>query len=445
VKKILAYFTLVFFLLGPAGVRPAQAALPILVPVAVGAVVVVAGALSTGSPALYAKSVKDAADATVDAATGKIRKAMIVAMAIGNTKYGYGHTVEADLSSVTPIAKGNSEYPIVRDALDAATIDDNLGPPEVGQVVETTTGIRKKITSVNPSIMTGNGAIPEGLTYLDTYHSYMVGAGHKYIGGNRYISSSYYVLYYGPYQINNDAHWYSQSIGGTNTTDAVYPIPGYTIDPVKFADSIVPSEDFIDETDLLLGNHPAAINPASVPQPFTTPQVQAAAAAEAAAVSQTAATTAQAAADADPTNTALQIAAAQAAADAAQAAIAADAAVADVAVDEPEPIVIPDLPIPLALPETPEPPLIDFSPFSSLGTGAMEKLPFSLINSVADIFATFEGAPVAPSMDVTLIQGAPSHSLSMIAWEAGAAWWRRMVAIMFHASVVYAILRRWVY
>lgn len=444
-KKILAYFTLVFFLLGPAGVRPAKAALPILVPVAVGAVVIAAGVINAGSPALYAKAVTNAADAVVDAVSGKISKALIVAQVIGNTKYGHGHNVEADLSSVTPIAKGNSEYPIVRDALDAATIDDNLGPPEVGQVVETTTGIRKKITSVNPSIMTGNGGIPLGQTYLDTYHSYMVGAGHKYIGGNRYISSSYYVLYYGPYQINNDAHWYAQSIGGTNTTDAVYPIPGYTIDPVKFADSISPSEDFVDETDRLVGDHPGVINPASVPQAFTGPQVQAAAAAETSAVAQSAATTAQAAADADPTNTALQIAAAQAATAAAQAAIAADAAVADVAVDEPIVEEIPALPTAPTLPESSEPPAIDFSPLHSLGDGAMEKLPFSLINSVADIFATFEGAPVAPSMEITLIQGAPSESLSMIAWEAGAAWWRRMVAIMFHASVVYAILRRWVY
>jgi len=391
----------------PLGLRPAYSALPILVPVAVGAVVVAAGAINAGSPALYAKAVTGAADAAVDAVSGKITKAMIVALAIGNTKYGYEKNIESELSAVAPVATGNPEYPIVSAALLAAWIDISSPAPVSGNVFALSDGTKKKITSIGAGLQAGPIGYNAPITLAQAMANYFGGGGFSNIGGNRRVNSAISYIYYNP-SLSEPFNGVQQfrityaTITTTTTNDPVYPVPSGNVDPVTFAASVAPSQDFVDEIDRLWGNHPGVINPATVPQPFLSPQVKAAAATEAASVAQTAAATAQAAADADPTNTALQVAAAQTATAATQAAIVADAAVAEVASaeaveSESEPEVPPynpsDLDGPYTLPE------VDFGErFRQFINALKGSSIFSLPNSVLG------GVPAAGISTMT-IQG----------------------------------------
>jgi hypothetical protein len=454
VKKILAYFTLVFFLLGPAGVRPAHAVAPLAV-VAVGALIsatLVAGAGTYSPPDIDGGAV-------VDAVTGDIKRKVIIAKMFGvgaeaALKGMAGQVVLSYNQVVDWVTAHPNDFPAMLEPINASLISEPVPPPATGDVAVLTYS-SSSLGNCSSTFKRVLGSVSVHFPNPSSTNNISdICSGRVSNHGNYFGSTGNYVYVFTNFRISGGiAYWdtqtrYNSSSSTSNPTWPPPPVPAVRT-PDLFSPAVgVPSQEFLDEVDKIIRDYPPAIS--SQPVPFTVPQVEAALAQATADIAAAADASAADALALDPTNVALQIAASNAATAAQIASVNAQVAESKVEVtpeEIAEPIVeeIPALPTVPTLPESSEPPAIDFSPLHSLGDGAMEKLPFSLINSVADIFATFEGSPVAPSMDITLIQGAQSHSLSMIAWEAGAAWWRRMVAIMFHASVVYAILRRWVY
>jgi len=156
---------------------------------------------------------------------------------------------------------------------------------------------------------------------------------------------------------------------------------------------------------------------------------------------QTSVTTIQTLADADPTNTALQAQLEQAKIMAAQginSSIADDAQTVEVSLTDPVEIAdetdMPSVPAVSRIE-------LDFSPLLALQDQCMTRFPFTLFASVAGMFDYLVATPVAPS--ISWSWAGHQSSISFSVCDNLALTLRVVMAALFHASIIYAIIRRW--
>lgn len=164
------------------------------------------------------------------------------------------------------------------------------------------------------------------------------------------------------------------------------------------------------------------------------------AARDAVAAAQTAVSTAEQRLAADTTNTALQQELDKARLDLANAQLAQTQA--DTAADSPTAEPQEDTP-PSAAPAPDADVAINLSPLLGIQDKALSKFPFSLVASLAGIYSGLTAAPVTPYFMVPMPWNIPSIKCDLSQWDGFAEKWRLMLAMFFHASCIYAIVRRY--
>lgn len=416
---------------------PAHAFVP-LAAVAVGAAIAATGVMVAGA-GVYKPPTFAQANAAVDQVTGDITRKVVVARAfvdgVSAGMKGYQSQYTLDFPKVAEWVRNNvPSYPALYPAVDAAK---TILPytPLPGEVIKYPDGTNHTIVSKYGSqqhyIWYGCPSVEQA------YLSYNVDFG----GGYRTTTppgTTVLRLCWNFVDTGSNVEFDYQDWLVSNTTNPPTVRPS-TDDPTKFAAAYPNTEAGQDETDRIAAENPAAVK--SAPPAFTLDQIKEASAQAMREVLNEQAVSAEAAAAADPTNTALQVAAQQARNAAEQAAVEAEAikAETETKTEEPEKTDTP----PPAGPALDQDLQIDFSPFLGLKDKAMSKFPFSAVSSLGSIFSGLTADPVTPSMDMPMPWGLPSAKISLSKWDDFAAKWRFLIAMMFHASCIYAIVRRY--
>jgi len=435
---------------GPFGLRPAHAAIPLAV-VAVGGIIAASGVMVAGA-GVYKPPTFDQANAAVDSITGDISRKVIVARMFGEGATtglrGFQSQYTLDFPKAYEWIKANlPSFPSLGPAATAATLQTPIVSPAVNDVFAGTSGNRKILT-VGAVTRTGGFYAYPGEDVFAALKRFYATTAPVEIGGQRLTNTGYTVLVFGPYEDgyvvassgNRLCYASTCPITTTSTTYPLYPVPDTYADPQRFAAAYPNTESGQDETDRIAADNPGAVK--TPPQAITPDQIKEAGAQASAAAAESTAVTAEAAAAADPTNTALQIAADQARAAAIQAAIDAQTITGELETTKSEEEEKTNTPPP-AGPALDQDLQVDFSPFLGLKDKAMGKFPFSAVASLGSIFSGLTADPVTPSMDMPMPWGLPSAKISLSKWDDFAVKWRFLIAMMFHVSCIYAIVRRY--
>ncbi len=428
---------------------PAQAIVP-LAAVAVGAVIAATGVMVAGA-GVYKPPTFDQANAVVDSVTGDITRKVVVARMFGDGVTaglkGFASAYTLDFPSFSPtVASSPSTYPAISPALLDSWRDYNSAAPAVGDVFWAANGTIKKVIltrafSLNQSLISLPGEDAAG-----AFNRWAAASGYYLIGGNRAVHPYFTSMIYAPYEGETFSDgsirvWFSKdNITCANTTLDAYPVPKGDYRPGLFAKSFPATEAAQDDSDRIAVQNPSAIK--SMPQAITPEQYAEAAKQASAEMAQANADIAKQLADAHPDDVVLQAAANAAQALADQAKIDASAQEAILEATKPEEIEKTDTPPP-AGPALDQDLQIDLSPFLGLKDKAMGKFPFSAVASLGSIFSGLTADPVTPSMDMPMPWGLPAAKISLSKWDDFAVKWRFLIAMMFHASCIYAIVRRY--
>lgn len=479
-KRFFILLTLFFYLAGPfGGVRPAHAVLPVaavaaspLIPMAVGA------ALSMGivrGATVYAPQIYEAGQLGAQAVDRTVSRSVVVgrelAVAGQNQVFGYAHNLLLGMDSLADYVREHaSALPHLFDAVDSAQ--------------PVTTGVSKisgwPVTYCEPYVAGIDPAIQfvcgSGTTEFNEVNRiwFLPGGGNSVYRDSTYTSSSFYasgncmslkgipsgsvavlaLTYTNPlYQCIND--W--DGVGITmkrgdvaqiNVAEADIDPDIPPLDPGLFGQAIdnqiaTSGQSLADEIDDVISENPPGVI-AESPPAITAEQLNGALSRAIADVANGNATVAEAAAAADPTNTALQIAAQEARAAADQAAIAAQIAEAQIELgDDPLPPLDLQVQPPGAAPAPAVASEIDFTPLLSLKDAALGKFPFSAMSGLGTFFDTLTADPVAPAFQFPPVFGRDDIVLSLSVLDPIAAGWRYALAFFFHASCIYGIIRRY--
>ena len=450
-------FLIVFLLVspGPLGLRPAHAMVPLAI-VAVGGIIAATGVMVAGA-GVYKPPTFAQANAVVDSVTGDINRKVVVARAfadgLSSGLRGFQSQYTLDFAKAADWIKSHTaSYPLLSPAIIAATTS-TASIPAVGSIVA--------FDPAHPQSQNWSTGT-DGQNIVDAYGGDYASKGScsaffaaQCAAGNilrcvdriQYSTASPYKPTGVSYNVHVNANGicYLSAFSFNTATelltnDAVnYPPPGI-VSPSAFAAAYPNTQAGQDETDKIAADNPAAIK--SPPAAISAAQVDEASKQAAAQSAADTAQTAQAAAAADPTNTALQVAAQQAKAAADQAQIAAQSATGQLETTKPDDPPKTDTPPP-AGPALDQDLQIDLSPFLGLKDKAMGKFPFSAVASLGSIFSGFTADPVTPSMDMPMPWGLPAAKISLSKWDDFATKWRLLVAMMFHVSCIYAIVRRY--
>jgi len=273
---------------GPLGLRPAHA-LPLLVPVVVGAAI--AGIVVAGAT-VYKPATHSEGHISVDQVSGDISRAVTVALGFGvgvsTVLRGMQSRYVLDFDKMTDWIKDHpSDYPALSSVVDGATTYD---PPVVGDVVAPhDSSSRFYITSYRT------------LIEPNTIRPYSLGYG----TGSHYLLAVYSIDHIGKFDdlfgIYNIYQW-----TGTVVTDPETERP-HTVSPAVFANNLPLTQTIANELDDICSDYPPAVS--VLPDTFTPEQIETASKRAIADAKEEYAVTAKAAAAADPTNIALDIAA----------------------------------------------------------------------------------------------------------------------------------------
>lgn len=426
---------LIFLVLGFA--KPSKAvapALALLNPAVLGSVVVAGGVMS-GAAAHYAPAVYEAGQSAVDQAA-KFHRTLYQAQKFvlsSGVEYFVGRAEEitAELGNAGSVLYDwVVSNPLVAPLLNSA-IEDSLIPGDPvldpGTTILNDTDIGGgQIGSVQ---LLGPFDIPH-YGYLSTTEGNCQGVSTPQwfnpVFGNYSKARIWYQessVYPGQWEC-----WYQDYNVAVNPDNL--PVDNNSIfDPTAFADSIssLPAQDVASEIDSMIAANPLAF---SGSPSWSTSETTNAVNLVQSAITDQAAADAAAALASDPTNTDLQIAAADAAlvADLAAAAAAAPA--------EEIPEVMPTVgPVEISS--------IDFSPLLALQDIAMTKFPFNLLSSVAGFFSIINAAPVTPYFEwQPLIFNSPV-TISLSSWDKAAAIFRGIIILFFNASMIFLVVKRW--
>jgi len=436
-NRIFTAFFVVYLLVspGPLGIRPAHANPAALAVVAVGALI---SATLVAGAGVYSQSVYDASKDAADAVSGAISRDVLVAkmVAVGGQQIAYGVAgqVKLDYDKVCDWVLAHPlDFPLLSVPVKASNFDQTTIPFS-GEIIKLNGLTYKVLAITDMGYFISNGGFPP---------SYWISTYTQNIGGSIWKNPAHSPIYF-------DAYWDFQLVGTDQTrmrhimvstqllsaTPTTFP---QVRDKTKFAPAYSHSAATQAEIDKLIFGNPAAV--IAKPASFTAAQVDAAIAKALAAQAAAVQATAESKLAADPTNTALQVAADQAKAVADKAAIEStlqDAKVEATPDDPPKT----DTPPP-AGPALDQDLQIDLSPFLGLKDKAMGKFPFSAVASLGSIFSGLTADPVTPSMDMPMPWGLPVAKISLSRWDDFAVKWRLLVAMMFHASCIYAIVRRY--
>lgn len=187
---------------------------------------------------------------------------------------------------------------------------------------------------------------------------------------------------------------------------------------------------------------PAAADTAPPAAAPSTAQIDAWKAQNAAATADAAADILEQASASDPTNATLAAQAAAARYAAQQAQLAADqyAQDAEGTTEQTPPL---EVTPPGAAPAPDADLAIDLSPLLGLKDRALSKFPFSTIAGLGGFFDSLTAAPTAPSFSLPMPFGLQPYNLSLSSLDGIAEKWRLALAFFFHASCIYAIIRRY--
>lgn len=308
-RSLIAAFLVVLIQVtpGPLGLRPAHAIIPAaaLVPLAVGALI--SGTLVAGA-GVYRPSSFSPSDFSIDTSTGAIHTGVLVAKMIGvgaeAKMMGYAKSLSLTYDKVSEWVKAHPlEFPLLKAGIDASEVPLPY-TPVAGWVYDAQNGTTRKVLTIG----TTNHTIWYGYTWASVVTTTPLDLG----GGVRKQSTTSPTIYWNfqPYGSNAYSLDYA-TVTEQIVTDPVTSRPS-TVDPALFAPAVPVTEAAKAEADNIVRDYPPAISSDTTPAPFTQEQIAAAQAAIAALSAQSAADEAAAAAAADPTNTALQVAAAQA-------------------------------------------------------------------------------------------------------------------------------------
>lgn len=413
---------------------PAQAMVP-LAAVAVGGIIAATGVMVAGA-GVYKPPTFAQANAAVDQVTGDITRKVIVARAfaegISSGVRGYTSQYKLDYSKAKQWVQDHPiAFPALSPAFGKTTYPDYGSSPKIGDVWYD--GAYKKVLT--------NVVTTAPFTEVTTARCETAYANNPLRFMGEVCTTTFYPtsLYWVNCVNNSNGMTYqTQYLTWANTTLPATVWPSVD-DPTKLAPAYPNTEAGQDETDRIAAENPAAVK--TSPPPFTLDQIKEASKQAMLEVLQQQAAAAEAAAAADPTNTALQVAAQEARNAAELAAVEVEAAKAELEskIEEPEKTDTP----PPAGPALDQDLQIDFSPFLGLKDKAMGKFPFSAVSSLGSIFSGLTADPVTPSMDMPMPWGLPSAKISLSKWDDFAAKWRFLIAMMFHASCIYAIVRRY--
>lgn len=430
---------------------PAEAAVPLAV-VAVGAAIAASGVLVAGA-GVYKPPTFAQANAVADAVTGDITRKVVVARAIGSgvnqVMMGYSDQLKVDFGKLYDWVKANlPDYPTLAPAIQSATRPVPItATPAVNDTFAGTTGTRKILTVGTPARTGGFYAEPGEYIFDALKRAFPTFTGD--IGGERITNTTYTTMVYGPYEdgyvnpTNGRRLCYATqvTITTTSTTLPLNPYPDTQEYPPGFAPAYPQTQAAQDETDKAITDNPGIV---SQPPAALTPEQWTQAGQEAEAVAlEGAATTAEGLAAANPSDPSLAIAAAnaRAAANAARAkADAAAGAVESTPTEETPPL---EVTPPGAAPAPDADVAIDLSPLLGIQDKALSKFPFSLVASLAGIYSGLTAAPVTPYFMVPMPWNIPSIKCDLSKWDGFAEKWRLMLAMFFHASCIYAIVRRY--
>lgn len=416
---------------------PAQAFVP-LAAVAVGAVIAATGVMVAGA-GVYKPPTFAEANAAVDSVTGDITRKVVVARAfadgLSSGLRGFGSQYTLDFPKVAEWVKNNTpSFPSLSPAVSSSWVSDPF-PIAIGNTFSSAFGNRKILTigvDIPHTVNLPLSSCPAYFTPVPPYIS-LGGGVYTYLPYATTMSGSF--IWY-TYLSETQTTYHSQPYTMQSTTDPLTPVLG-SYNPSVFAAAYPNTQAGQDETDKIAADYPAAIK--SEPQEMTPDQIADALKQIESEMSEATAVAAEAAAAADPTNTALQIAAQQARLEADKDSVIAEAERAKAEVEPEEETDTP----PPAGPALDQDLQVDLSPFLGLQDKAMSKFPFSMVSSLGSLFSGLTSAPVTPSMDVPMPWGIAPKQITLSHWDDFAGKWRMMIAFFFHASCIYAIIRRY--
>ena len=426
---------------------PAHAFAPLAV-VAVGGIIAATGVMVAGA-GVYKPPTFAQANAAVDSVTGDITRKVVVARAfadgLSSGLRGFQSQYTLDFSKAKQWVKDHSaSFPALSSPFASSDVPQGYsgvtnewdGQSWVGEhLIDGSYGLKKIISYSTGSIqqVTKKGADFD--SWVPTTYGAVSCGGRQWI---KYLSTSITLYWWGGDWGSTGSYLYIKTwVVGAPTASAPTLFPNYQDTPSAFAAAYPNTQAGQDETDKIAADYPAAIK--SEPQEMTPDQINEAMKQIQAEMSDATADAAEAAAAADPTNTALQIAAEQARLEANKDAVTAEAERAQAEVKPEEKT---DTPPPSG-PALDQDLQIDLSPFLGLKDKAMGKFPFSAVSSLGSIFSGLTADPVTPSMDMPMPWGLPPAKISLSKWDDFAVKWRFLIAMMFHASCIYAIVRRY--
>lgn len=411
-KKSIVILTLLFFLLGPAGIRPAQAVVPLalLNPATLGICVAAVGVIAAGT-AYYAPQIYEAGQVAADTVTGALNSSLYAAklIAVGAEQYVFGKLVQAEMAfdaMKTAALAAAAQYPLLNDALQDSYSTDPF-TPSAGMILPTPQG-KCLITGTTPLLVSRQlwppGEVPDNF-YGNGHYQYYVYSYTNWEG--RYLY---------------DVYWLNAEL----TSDPLTDLPG-SYDPAAFAGALAAADspELKNEVNNIIADNPSAVTaPGLTSQELSTVYDQAQALA-----AQEYAGEVLAQAQADPTNQELQALALEA------------QQLADQKALEAEKEEVKQTFIPPAV-TAPARNTIDLSPFYDLQGLAAGKFPFSLVASISNFFASLAGPRKTPAIDWNY-RGLIQFNISLSPWDPYAANLRLLIAFFFHAGILYAITRRW--
>lgn len=485
--RFLSFFLVLLLLIspGPLGLRPAHAILPavglaLIEQVAIGAVVATGTEFASaaydyyktgGAPVQdyyaptsgtkYADSYNaNGSTASVDTTKKTINrpvqaiKTFPPATPTGKAySFGKSTAIGVGIAALSGwIAAHPSSAPITKQAIDSASTPVLMtSAPQVNDVFDYGTG-NKKINAYG-SYLPDRGAMYESSVYpnvssvinrlcaLSSGTTFNIGGGRiVVIGSPTYYKTNFREDFSS--QVNGYplVRYDQYNITYIPTSDPITPVPQVNIDYQNLSNAINGLSGVVAELDTAIR---ANLSPAAVAVPkLTQTEIDQAAAKTAELQSQDRADTLKAQLASDPTNTTLQVAADSAQAEADKYKLDYERqfeSLDDQDPQEPEPEMIPP-------PVGPEPDIdleIDLTPLLTLQDKAMGKFPFSAVSSLGSIFSGLTADPVTPSMDMPMPWGLPPAKISLSKWDDFAVKWRFLIAMMFHASCIYAIVRRY--
>lgn len=425
---------------------PAEAAAPLALlanPAVVGALVLTAtvagAALNYHAPAVYSSG-RYAVSTAGDIATKVWQVQKLIGYA--GKEYVFGKMVTAKngigdgLGAVAQWIRDHAAtVPTLADALDKSTVYQT---PVSGDVIKTTSGAYCKLTNY---IATQNGTYRSNDTDPVDFWDKPISTQcrHWILTSRNYTSHQ---------------SWYTVVIWGLSSSTGPATVkPPSSVYPDDYSKRVPADSSTVagEQDEVIKGNpggttvydtdSPATALSGSAPAntPPTAEQTQTMIAqAKAAEVADYAEDVAAQAA-ADPTNAELQALALQAQQAASQAALDAQATEATPTEEAPPTEVTP----PGAAPAPDADLAIDLSPLLGLKDRALSRFPFSIIASLGGFFDSLTAAPTSPSFSLPMPFGLQPYNLSLSSLDGIAEKWRLALAFFFHASCIYAIIRRY--